>query len=111
MEILRTLGGISKERSGLFNRNITIFKRSPPEVFLGNGVLKMCSKSTGKDPCRSVISVKLLCIFIEITLRHGCSPVNLLHFFRTPLPKNTSGGLLNLLCPLTITENSCLHCP
>ena len=23
-----------------------------------------------------------------------CSPVNLLHTFRTPLPKNTSGGLL-----------------
>ena len=26
---------------------------------------------------------------IEITLRHGCSPVNLLHIYRTPLPKNT----------------------
>ena len=32
--------------------------------------------------------------FIEITLRHGCSPVNLLHIFRTPFPKNTSGRLL-----------------
>ena len=32
--------------------------------------------------------------FIEIALRHGCSPVNLLHIFRTPFPKNTSGGLL-----------------
>ena len=32
--------------------------------------------------------------FIEITLRHGCSPVNLLHIFRPPFPKNTSGGLL-----------------
>ena len=32
--------------------------------------------------------------FIEITLRHGCSPVTLLHFIRTPFPKNTSGGLL-----------------
>ena len=30
---------------------------------------------------------------IEITLRHWCSPVNLLHLFRTPFPKNTSGGL------------------
>ena len=28
--------------------------------------------------------------FIEITLRHGCSPVNLLHIFRTPFLKNTS---------------------
>ena len=31
---------------------------------------------------------------IEIELRHGCSPVNLLHFFRTPFPKNTSGQQL-----------------
>ena len=31
--------------------------------------------------------------FIEITLRHGCSPVNLLHNFRTPFLKNTSGRL------------------
>ena len=27
-------------------------------------------------------------------LRHGCSPVNLPHIFRTPFPKNTSEGLL-----------------
>ena len=33
-------------------------------------------------------------IFIEIALRHVCSPVNLLHFFRTPFLKNTSGWLL-----------------
>ena len=31
---------------------------------------------------------------VEMTLRHGCSPVNLLHIFRTPFPKNTSGWLL-----------------
>ena len=36
----------------------------------------------------------MLCNFIEITLRHGCSPVNLLHIFRTPFFKNTSGWLL-----------------
>ena len=28
--------------------------------------------------------------FIEIALRHGCSPVNLLHIFRTLFTKNTS---------------------
>ena len=27
-------------------------------------------------------------------LPHGCSPLNLLHIFRTPFSKNTSGGLL-----------------
>ena len=32
--------------------------------------------------------------FIEITYRHGCSSVNLLHVFKTLFPKNTSGGLL-----------------
>ena len=31
--------------------------------------------------------------FIEVTLRHECSPVNLLHIFRTPFHKNTYGGL------------------
>ena len=30
----------------------------------------------------------------EITLWHGCSPVNLLHIFRTSFPKDTSGRLL-----------------
>ena len=36
----------------------------------------------------------LLGNFIEITLRHGCSPVNLLYIFRTPCPRNTSEWLL-----------------
>ena len=36
----------------------------------------------------------MLCNFIEIILRHECSPVNLLHIFRIPFPKNTFGGML-----------------
>ena len=32
--------------------------------------------------------------FIEITLRHGCSPVILQHIFRTPIHKNTYERLL-----------------
>ena len=63
-------------------------------MFLGKGVLKICSKFTGEHPCRSVISIKLLCNFIEIALRHGCSAVNLLHIFKTPFLKNTSDRLL-----------------
>ena len=35
-----------------------------------------------------------MCDFIEIAHPHGCSAVNLLHTFRTPFTKNTSGGLL-----------------
>ena len=65
-----------------------------PEVFLEKGVLKICSKFTGEHRCRSVISIKLLCNLIEIALLHGRSLVNLLHIFRTPFLKNTSGWLL-----------------
>ena len=54
----------------------------------------MYSKFTGEHPCRSVISIKLLCNFIEITFWHGCSPVNLLYIFRTPFLKNTFGRLV-----------------
>ena len=69
------------------------FTRIPPEVFLGKDVVKICSKFKGERLCRSAISIKLLCNFIEIALEHGCSPVNLLHIFRTTFPKNTSNGL------------------
>ena len=48
--------------------------------------------SSQKQPPRGVF--KLLCNFIEIALRHGCSPVNCLHIFRTTFLKNTSGCLL-----------------
>ena len=67
---------------------------SHPEVLLGKGVLKIFGKFTEEHPCRSVISIKFQSNFIEITLRHGCSPVNLLHFFRTPFPRNAIGWLL-----------------
>ena len=63
-----------------------------PKVFLEKDVLKISSKSIGEHLCRSVISINLLGNFIEITLRHGCSPVNLLHTFRTPFSKIISGG-------------------
>ena len=66
-------------------------RSSHPEVFLGKCVLKMFSKFTGEYPCWSVISIKLLWNFIEITLGHGRSPVNLLHISRTPFPKSTCG--------------------
>ena len=41
-----------------------------------------------------MLKCKVQSNFIEITLWHGCSPINLLHISRTPFPKNTSGGLL-----------------
>ena len=64
-------------------------KSSNPEVFLGKRVLTICSNFTGEHPCRGVIYN-----FIEISLQHGYSPVNLLHVFRAPFPKNNSERML-----------------
>ena len=38
------------------------------------------------------------CDFNKVA-KHGCSPVNLLHIFRAPFLKNTSGPLL-LIIPI-----------
>ena len=50
---------------------------------------------------------------VEIILRHGRTPVNLLHIFRTPFPKNTSERLLlkyeNILGGLTQTSRILLN--
>ena len=43
----------------LFKINLSIHRSSSPEVFLGKSVLKICSKFTGEQTCRSVISIKL----------------------------------------------------
>ena len=59
-------------------------------MFSGKSVLKICNKFTGEHPSR---------IVIEIALLNGCSPVNLLHIFRTLFYKNTYVELL-----LFITE-------
>ena len=64
------------------------------KLIVGKDVLKICSKFKGEHPCQSVMSMKLLCNFIEITLRHGCSPANLLHTSITSFLENTSGELL-----------------
>ena len=67
-------------------------RSSPPEVFLEKSVLKICSKFTGEHPCTNMILKKLQSRRNEITFCDGCSPVNLLHSFRTSFPKNTSGS-------------------
>ena len=85
------------------------FRSSCPVVFLRNGVLKICRKFTGEHSCQSAISIKLPCNFIEVALRHGCSPVNLLHIFRSPFPKNTSGRLLLILVSLTNKIKRAFH--
>ena len=86
-----------RKRRMLFQESaykIASYRSSHPEVFLGKGVLKICSKFTREHPCQSAISIKLQSKFIKITLWHGCSLVNLLHILRTLFSKNTSGQLL-----------------
>ena len=73
----------SRKASGYFFW-LGFFQSNHPEVFLGKGVLKICSKFTGEH-------------LIEIALWHGRSPVNLRHFFRTHFLKNTSRWLLQFL--------------
>ena len=67
---------------------LEFYRSSHPEVFLGKGVLKICSKLQHNT------HTEVRNNFTEIALWHGCSPVNLLHILRTPFPKNASGRLL-----------------
>ena len=82
---------------------VIIIRSSHLEVFLGRGVLKICSKFTGEHPCQSAISIKLQSNFIEILLWHGCSPVNLLHILRTASYKNTFRWVLLHMLQINIT--------
>ena len=82
--------------SNLIPRRVSTInkQKQPSRSVLRKRFLKICSKFTGEHPCQSAISINMLSNFIEVVLWHGCSPVNLLHIFRTPFPKNTSGWLL-----------------
>ena len=99
-EVCRTIIQLQKKMS----------KSSCPEVFLRKDILKICGKFTGDYPYRSAISIKLLWNFIEITIRLGYSPVNLLHISITPFYKNTSGWLLlKWILAIRISENIWLN--
>ena len=97
---------LGKSSDAITRITLIIFRSSHPEMFLEKGVLKICSKFTGEHSCRSVILIKLVWNFIEITLRHGCSPVNLLHIFRTLFTKNNSGWLLLHLAEMISKTNN-----
>ena len=110
--LLKQIAGLSffpeiKFCDKVFWRKASLFRSSSSEVLLEKGVLNIWSKFIGERPCRIAISIKLLCKlicnFIETAFRYGCSPVNLLHIFRTHFPKNTSGRAVSaysclLLC-------------
>ena len=83
--------GLPKGRIG--NIWVIMSRSSVLKVFLGKGIAKIWSKFTGEHQCRSVISVKLFCDFIETIFWHGCFPVNLF-VFRIPFPQITSRQLV-----------------
>ena len=62
----------------------SLFRSSPPWVFL----LEVSGEFAEWLPCRSVISIELLCSFVGVTLRRGCS-INLLRIFRAPFCGST----------------------
>ena len=69
---------------------VTMFRRRPLEVILWETVMKLCSKLTGKLPCRSVISVAL----DRLILKPGFRP-----WTRTLVPKTEKPGPWKT-CPL-----------
>ena len=60
-------------------------------MFLGKRCLEIMQQIYRRAP---MLKCDLEEIEIETALQHGCSPVNLLHIFRIPIPKSTSGRLL-----------------
>ena len=75
-------------------KNITLEEKKLDYEFL-----KICRKlflfvsshKTGTEAAAQKCSLGGMGVLLVFSL---CSPVNLLHIFRTPFPKNTSGGLL-----------------
>ena len=67
------------------------YRSSHPETFLVKGVLKICSKFTENTHAD-----------VWFQIRHGCSPVNFLHIFRTPFSRNTFGWLRLLLQKISL---------
>ena len=71
-------------------------------------VMDTNSLSYQKQPLRGVprkrCSENMQQIY-KITLRHGCSPVNLWHIFRTPFLKNASGRLLIVVAERLILDD------
>ena len=89
----------------------TIFKRHSIPLTIEEKRLKLLFIfSFQKQPFRGVLGKKcsenIQSNFIEIPLQHRCSPVNLMHIFRTPFQQNTFEWLLlSFHVPITLTKD------
>ena len=90
----------SKKACFLFGANWTCLTRAWGESFpppAPHPWLRACDKRADiwqpATACKTRIR-KTTSYFIKTELRHGCSPVNSMHIFRTPLHKNNSRWLL-----------------
>ena len=78
-----------------FNSKTTnVFLKLKPQKQPSKGVLQKLFCKHAANYGRKPMPKSDFNNFIEIALRHGRSPVNLLYIFRTSFHKNTSGGLL-----------------
>ena len=69
-------------------------QNQPPRGVLKKSCSENMQQIYRKTPLLKCDFNKVALHFIEIVLQHGYFPVNLLHIFRTPFLKNTSGLLL-----------------
>ena len=80
---------VTKTRQLVVRKNVSslIFYGQTGQKQSSRGVLKnRCYENMQQiyrgHSCRSVISIKLLCNFIEITFWYGCSPINFAAYFQ-----------------------------
>ena len=87
---------------GYFRRLLVIFiQKQPPRSVRRKRCSENMQQIYMRHPCRIAISIKLLCNFTEIILRHGCSSVNYAAYFQKTFSWEHSGWLLLFI--LTIT--------
>ena len=76
------------------NADACNFQKQPFRGVLSKRCSENMQQNYRRTPMQKCHFNKVAWNFIEITLRHGCSPGNFLDIFRTPFTKNTSGWLL-----------------
>ena len=75
-------------------KTLSNIQKQPPRGVLRKRCPEDIQQIYRRTPMPKCDSNKFAKQLYEIALRHGCSPLNFLHIFRTPLTKNTSRWLL-----------------